>query len=237
MGDASETVRARRPASSSPTMETLTNARPRYGFVPPTVMEFFEGGYRRARVCRDRRERVVAPDADEDVDFFRDDEDGEDATRDARDVRRLRREVEWDFRRRGPGTWYEPADDDPTWTRVRGYEFGDALPESWSMDAKEESEVARRERACANRLMDLIEKDLHACVPALSMFQRMDQNVDAFEAFLDDMERRFALGTLPKRDELGDLIVFRWRAFVLVFMATTTAIFVGAARAVFRLVT
>ena len=219
-------------------METLTNKRPRYGFVPPTVMEFFEGGYRRARVGRDRRESVVAPNATDDVDVFHD--HGvvdEDAARDARDVRRLRREVEWDFRRRGPGTWYEPADDDPTWTRARGYEFGDALPESWSMDAKEESEVARRERACANRLMDLIEKDLRACLPALSMFTRMDQNVDAFEAFLDDMERRFALGTLPKRDELGDLIVFRWRAFVLVFMATTTAIFVGATRMVLRLVT
>lgn len=218
-------------------METLTNKRPRYGFVPPTVMEFFEGGYRRARVGRDRRESVVAPNATDDVDAFHDGVVDEDAARDARDVRRLRREVEWDFRRRGPGTWYEPEeDDDATWTRARGYEFGDAPPEAWSMDEKEESEVARRERACANRLMDLIEKDLRACLPALSMFTRMDQNVDAFEAFLDDMERRFTLGTLPKRDALGDLIVFRWRAFMLVFAATTTAIVVGATRMVLRLV-
>ena len=104
------------------------------------------------------------------------------------------------------------------------------------MEEREESDVERRERACANRLMDMIEKDLRACLPALSMFTRMDQNVDAFEAFLDDMERRFARGTLPKRDVLGDLIVFRWRAFVLVFVATTTATFVGATRMLLRAV-
>ena len=56
----------------------------------------------------------------------------------------------------------------------------------------------RRERACANRLMDMIEKDLRTCLPALSMFTNGSKR-HAFEAFLDDMERRFARGTLPKR--------------------------------------
>ena len=219
-------------------METLTNKPPRYGFVPAEVMEFFEGGDRRACAAPPTREGVVGA-RDDDGDARNDDgERGGSEGRDRADARRLMREVEWE-RLRGTGTERRGTEDgDETWTRVRGCEFGDALPEPWAreMEEREESDVERRERACANRLMDMIEKDLRACLPALSMFTRMDQNVDAFEAFLDDMERRFARGTLPKRDALGDLIVFRWRAFVLVFVATTTATFVGATRMLLRAV-
>ena len=222
-------------------METLTNKPPRYGFVPAEVMEFFEGGYRRARAAPPTREGVVGASERETRTRDARDADGDrtgDEARDHADARRLMREVEWE-RRRGTGTERRgTGDEDGTWTRVRGCEFGDALPEPWAreMEGKEESDVERRERACANRLMDMIEKDLRACLPALSMFTRMDQNVDAFEAFLDDMERRFARGTLPKRDALGDLIVVRWRVFVLVFVATTTATFVGATRMLLRAV-
>ena len=222
-------------------METLTNKPPRYGFVPAEVMEFFEGGYRRARAAPPTREGVVGASERETRTRDARDADGDrtgDEARDHADARRLMWEVEWE-RRRGTGTESSGTGfEDETWTRVRGCEFGDALPEPWAreMEGKEESDVERRERACANRLMDMIEKDLRACLPALSMFTRMDQNVDAFEAFLDDMERRFARGTLPKRDALGDLIVFRWRVFVLVFVATTTATFVGATRMLLRAV-
>ena len=68
------------------------------------------------------------------------------------------------------------------------------------------------------------------------MMQRMDQNIDAFEAFVDDMERRFALGTLPKRDVLGDKYLFRWRFFVLSVFVLCIAIAVGVARSLARLI-
>ena len=108
---------------------------------------------------------------------------------------------------------YEPDVKDE-WTRVK-YEFGEACEADDGGEEEDPESETARERRCANRLMDMVEKDVHACVPALEMMQRMDQNIDAFEAFVDDMERRFALGTLPKRDVLGDKYLFRWRFFVL----------------------
>lgn len=115
-------------------------------------------------------------------------------------IRRLNRAIMASWRDDGDGA-YEPDVNDE-WTRVK-YEFGEACEADDGGEEEDPESETARERRCANRLMDMVEKDVHACVPALEMMQRMDQNIDAFEAFVDDMERRFALGTLPKRDVLG----------------------------------
>ena len=118
-------------------METLTNKPPRYGFVPAEVMEFFEGGYRRARAAPPTREGVVGA-RNDDGDARKDDgERGGSEGRDRADARRLMREVEWE-RLRGTGTERRGTEDgDETWTRVRGCEFGDALPEPWAREMEE----------------------------------------------------------------------------------------------------
>ena len=128
----------------------------------------------------------------------------------------------------------EPEVDDD-WTRVK-YEFGDACEADDGEEEEESASETARERRCANRLLDMVEKDVHACMPAMEMMQRMDQNIDAFEAFVDDMERRFALGTLPKRDVLGDKYLFRWRFFVLSVLVLWIAVVVGVLRALVRLI-
>jgi ESF2/ABP1 family protein len=77
----------------------------------------------------------------------------------------------------------------------------------------------------------MIEKDLRACMPAMRMFKRMDQNIEAFEAFVDDMERRFKEGTLPKRDVFGARLVNRWRLILLSAHVAFVAVAIGCVRA------
>ena len=116
------------------------------------------------------------------------------------------------------------------WTRQK-FTFENAENGGKVKDEDPTSEAARELR-CVNKIMDMLEKDLHACLPALRMFRRMDKNIDAFEAFVDDMERRFEAGTLPTRDILGEKLLFRWRVCVLSGFVAFTAIFVGIARAI-----
>ena len=210
-------------------MESLTDRAFAYEFVPPVVEEyFFRGGHRRAR-CAPLDAGVTADADGANAGEEAPEEDA--ATRAA--IRRLNRAIMASWRDDGDGA-YEPDVKDE-WTRVK-YEFGEACEADDGGEEEDPESETARERRCANRLMDMVEKDVHACVPALEMMQRMDQNIDAFEAFVDDMERRFALGTLPKRDVLGDKYLFRWRFFVLSVFVLCIAIAVGVARSLARLI-
>ena len=206
-------------------MESLTDRAFALGFVPPIVEAYFRGGPRCAPSDSALGAGVTADGAS--VGEEAPEEDA--ATRAA--IRRLNRAIMATWRDDGDDA-YEPDVKDE-WTRVK-YEFGDACDADDGEEEEDPESETARERRCANRLMDMVEKDVHACVPALEMMQRMDQNIDAFEAFVDDMERRFALGTLPKRDVLGDKYLWRWRFFVLSVVVLCIAIAVGVARSLAR---
>ena len=211
-------------------MEALSDARWTWGFVPPIVVDFFRGGRRRARV-------YDAKDFTRPLDGMADDIVGEDQLGDEAKQVRIRRFArmmvmgESEARARGE-EWRPPVESG--WRRVE-YALEDHLGRPAARAEADPTTVIGRERICVHKIMDMMEKDLHACLPALEMLQRIDPHVDALEAFVDDMERRFEAGTLPKRDELGIKLVNRWRLFVISVLIAWIAASIECARFAYRL--
>lgn len=212
-------------AHSATRMEALSDVAWTWGFVPPLVVDFFARGRRRARVydANDfRRPLDGAPD-----DIVGEDQLGDEA-RQVR-IRRFARMMvvgRHEAAVRGE-EWLPPVESG--W-RQREYAVEDDLGRPQTREEADPTSVVGRERRCVHKIMDMLEKDLHACLPALEMLQRIDPHVDAFEAFVDDMERRFDSGTLPKRDELGIKLVNRWRLFVLSVLIAWIAASIGFVR-------
>lgn len=199
-------------------MEALTN-KPWAHAWPPSLDEFFaQRGYERAGRRYSLDFTRATDGKGEDLGERAHDEDGD-------DIRRLVREIMAHERDMGFNGTYTP-NEDSNWVRVET-----SLDDVSDVDdAKEEDPTSERARTrrCANALLDMVDEDLYACEPALEMFERMDQNIDAFEAFIRDMRRRFDAGTLPKRDILGRAMLNRWRAIVasvvIVWIAISVAV-------------
>lgn len=211
-------------------MEALSDVEWTFGFVPPLVVDFFHRGRRRARV-------YDANDFTRPLDGYPDDIVGEDQLGDEARQVRVRRfarmMVMGEHEAAARGEEWRPAVESG-WRRVE-YALEDHLGRPAAREEVDPTSVVGRERICVHKIMDMLEKDLHACLPALEMLQRIDPHVDALEAFVDDMERRFEAGTLPKRDELGIKLVNRWRLFVLSVFIAWIAASIGCARLAYGL--
>ena len=187
------------------TMEELTH-KPWPHVWPPCIDEFFAGGYTR---CGRVYDETFTRDIDgKGVDVR---EISDDAHAD--EIRKMTREIMVHERDMGFQGVYTPGEDSE-WTRVDASVEPDD-PRNVEEEEHDPTSESARERRCANALLDMVEEDLHTCTPALEMFVRMDQNIDAFEAFIRDMRRRFDAGTMPKRDVLGNKMLYKWRAVVL----------------------
>ena len=198
------------------TMEELTNAPWPHAW-PPCIDEFFAGGYER---CGRVYDETFARDVDgKGVDVR---EIAGDAHAD--EIRKFAREMMAHERAMGFDGVYTPGEDSE-WTREdASLDPADPANAERMKEEDDPTSESARERRCANALLDMVDEDLHACTPALEMFTRMDQNIDAFEAFVRDMRRRFDAGTLPKRDVLGNKMLFKWRALVLSVIAVWIAV-------------
>ena len=219
-------------ASNRPTMETLTNT-PWRRVWPPVMDAFLTREYQRTTTM-ERKDFEMEEEEDDDgggggrgfsssvTRVPWDDDEAVEIRRLRRVMMRAERGMDMDEEQYTPG-------EESGWTREK---FSFEKTEDGEDVEEDPTSEAARELRCVNKIMDMLEKDLRACLPALRMFRRMDRNIDAFEAFVDDMERRFEAGTLPKRDVLGEKLLFRWRMFVLSGFVALTAIIVGVARAI-----
>lgn len=216
--------------ANRPTMETLTNT-PWRRVWPPVMDAFLTREYQRTTTMERKDYEMEEDDGgggrDSSSSVTRvpwDDDEAVEIRRLRRVMMRAERGMDMDEEQYTPG-------EESGWTREK-FSF-EKQDDGNDEDADEDpTSEAARELRCVNKIMDMLEKDLRACLPALRMFRRMDKNIDAFEAFVDDMERRFEAGTLPKRDVLGEKLLFRWRMFVLSGFVALTAIVVGVARAI-----
>ncbi|OUS43448.1 putative TBP-binding protein [Ostreococcus tauri] len=179
------------------TMESLTGSEAyAFGFVPPVISAFARGGWRRGRVLS--ATDVRAP-MDGGPDVIVDDV-GAVVNAEETAIRRLNRAMmrAWRDGDVDANGGYVPEPDAP-WRRAACDLEGDLRTPRARVTPP--SDAARaRERRCVHRIMDMLDEDLPACVPALSMMQRLAPNPDALEAFVDDMEPNRGvvyLGTIP----------------------------------------
>lgn len=210
------------------TMESLTGSEAyAFGFVPPVISAFARGGWRRGRVLS--ATDVRAP-MDGGPDVIVDDL-GAVASAEEAAIRRLNRAMmrAWRDGDVDANGGYVPEPDAP-WRRAACDLEGDLRTPRARVTPPGDAARAR-ERRCVHRIMDMLDEDLPACVPALSMMQRLAPNPDALEAFVDDMERRFRARALPTVDVLGRRLVHRWRLFLLVAIVASVCAGVGVVRA------
>ena len=212
-------------------MEELTS-KPWRLICPPEIDEFlFQGGWKRSgRVYRtDFKTLRHSLDGKSELNETTYDADGD-------DIRKLARELMTAERDAGFTAPYDPSSDSE-WTR-EPCPLEDAGPyvadEDEDEDEDPQSEIAR-ERRCGNAILDMLEGDLHACLPALAMLERLDQNIDAFEAFVRDMRSRFERGALPKSDILGESLRSKWRLCLIATLLACVAVTVAVIRTILSL--